>query len=87
MYGYHKTGDAPRAVLLALFWESSWGRSTADCEAFNARKVLQSLSDSLKNENAMLRARIARLEELGDFGSANEPVLGPLLANPRLHAG
>ena len=33
---YKRTGNAPRAVQLALFWETRWGRSAADVEASNA---------------------------------------------------
>lgn len=32
---YRATGQAPRAVMLAMFWETRWGRSAADCEAAN----------------------------------------------------
>lgn len=32
---YRRTGNAPRAVALALFWETRWGRSAADTEAAN----------------------------------------------------
>lgn len=32
---YLKAGQAPRPVLLSLFWESKWGRSAADTEAAN----------------------------------------------------
>lgn len=32
---YRRTGNAPRAVALALFWETRWGRSAADVEAAN----------------------------------------------------
>lgn len=32
---YIKAGQAPRPVILSLFWESRWGRSAADTEAAN----------------------------------------------------
>ena len=32
---YQRLGQAPRPVMLALFWETRWGRSAADCEAAN----------------------------------------------------
>ncbi len=32
---YKAQGQAPRAVMFALFWESTWGRMTADAVAFN----------------------------------------------------
>lgn len=68
------TGDAPRAALLALFWETRWGLSALDCALVNGEQVQRSLAGSLERENAMLRARIHRLEGLGTFGSANAPV-------------
>lgn len=32
---YRREGQAPRPVMLALFWETKWGRATADCDAVN----------------------------------------------------
>ena len=68
------TGYAPRTATLALFWETRWGQSIVDCEAVNQARMQEGLNRALKNENATLRARIARLEALGcGFGAANEP--------------
>jgi hypothetical protein len=70
------TGEAPRAASLALFWETRWGQSIVDCEAVNQARMQEGLNRALKNENASLRARIARLEALGQgFGAANEPLM------------
>ena len=68
------TGSAPRLAHLALFWESRWGLSAAHCDAANGERVALGLARSLERECAMLRARIARLEETGDFGAANAPL-------------
>jgi transcriptional regulator with XRE-family HTH domain len=72
---WKSTDDAPRAALLALFYESRWGYSlmytTAHNEALFARQELE----GLKREKAALLLRIARLEATGDFGAANAPVL------------
>lgn len=65
--------DAPRAALLALFYESRWGYSVMQTTAHNGELYARQLAQSLTRENAMLRARIARLERIGDFGAANEP--------------
>ena len=68
--------QAPRAVALALFWETRWGQSIVDCDAVNQARMQEGLNRALKNENASLRARIARLEALGKgFGAANEPLM------------
>lgn len=66
----------PRYAALALFWETRWGQSIVDCEAVNQARMQEGLNRALKNENASLRARIARLEALGGgFGAANEPLM------------
>lgn len=72
---YRAAEQAPRAVMLALFWESRWGVSLADTVAFNGARLALQQVQCLERENAMLRGRIARLERLGQFGSANDPVL------------
>lgn len=66
--------DAPRAVLLALFYESRWGYSLVATTAHNGEMFARQEADSLKRTNAALRVRIARLEALGNFDSANEPI-------------
>jgi len=65
---------APRMAHLALFWETRWGLSVAHCHAVNGERVALGLARSLERENATLRTRIARLEEMGDFGAANSPL-------------
>lgn len=70
--------DAPRAALLALYWESSYGLAALDAELFNTVAVHKRLSESLNHEAQMLRVRIARLEKIGSFDSANAPYLAPV---------
>ncbi|NIC40748.1 hypothetical protein [Aquabacterium sp. A08] len=65
--------SAPRPVLFAVFWLTSWGRQTVHLEAENAARMHAGLYECLRRENAALMARIGRLEALGDFGSANLP--------------
>lgn len=67
--------EAPRAALLALFYESRWGYSLMETTAENGRICEMQWRKSLQKENAMLRARIDRLEKIGSFGAANAPVL------------
>jgi hypothetical protein len=71
---YIAAGEAPRAVTLALFWETRWGWSIADTGAFNDARFQAQRAAGLERENETLRTRIARLEGLGGFGSANEPM-------------
>lgn len=71
-----KTADqAPRPVMLALFYETQWGHSLINTTSINGERLARQQVRGLQDENAMLRARIARLETLGNFGAANAPVL------------
>lgn len=72
---YQQADQAPRAVLLALFYESRWGYSLMETTAHNGRQIERQHRQALERENAGLRARIARLEAIGDFGAANAPGL------------
>ena len=72
---WERHGRAPRAVLLALFYESQWGYSLMECTAHNRAMHAEGLHGSLQTENAALRARIGRLQRLAVYGSANEPMM------------
>lgn len=77
LHTYKRTGQAPRLVLLSLFWETRWGRSIADTEAANAARCQASLAALLRQEIERLHQVIARLElELSQSapGAANTPV-------------
>lgn len=69
--------DAPRSAAMALFWVTRYGISLHDCDIVNSRNMLNSQVRCLTDANNMLRARIARLEEAGSFGSANMPYYQP----------
>lgn len=75
VYNWQASAQAPRPAHLALFWESRWGRSVLNAEAVNGERFAHGLAEALKRENAMLRARVAYLERVGQFGSANAPTL------------
>jgi hypothetical protein len=72
---WQATDTAPRAALLALFYESRWGYSLMYTTAHNGEMRYRQLAQSLERTNAALRLRIERLEALGDFGAANAPSL------------
>lgn len=78
VYGWKATDAPPRAALLALFWESSYGLSAINAELHNAAHVYRSLSDSLNHEAQKLRTRIAWLEKNGRFDCANQPFMIPV---------
>lgn len=65
--------QAPRPVMLALFWETRWGRGAADCEAANYGQAMHARAESLQRENAALRRQLAQLEQMRADGSANAP--------------
>lgn len=71
---YRRTGNAPRAVHLALFWESRWGLSVLDCDIINRDRLRLGQIDALERENKALKAQLARLVALGSHGAANEPL-------------
>ena len=60
---YRREGQAPRAVHLALFWESRWGVSTIDAVAYNHAQTQAALAASLKRVNARLVKQILTMEK------------------------
>lgn len=72
---WQASDTAPRAAMLALFYETQWGANLIATTAHNGEMYARQEANGLKRENAMLRARIARLESIGNFGAANAPML------------
>lgn len=72
---WKQADNAPRAVLLALFYETRWGHSLLEATAFNGRMYAEQETRFARAQIEHLKAQIARLEALGDFGAANSPVL------------
>lgn len=71
---YEKSGSAPRPVMLALFWESSWGQSAAACEATNYGRLMYMQNVSLQRTVKDLNHQIQQLQSLLDLhtnGAAN----------------
>ena len=68
----------PRAVLLALFYESNYGISVLYTDAHNAACQSAALASSYERECIRLRGVVARLETNHDWGSANSPVYSTL---------
>lgn len=74
---YLATDSAPRAVMLALFWETRWGRSAADVEAANWGALHYRAAMIERRTNQALRRQIDVLEgELvrSATGAANGPI-------------
>lgn len=74
---YVQAESAPRPVMLALFWETRWGRSAADCDAANAATMHAQHAAMLRQQTVRLGGIIARLESerMGHTGiAANVPM-------------
>ncbi len=75
---YKRTGNAPRSVQLALFWETRWGRSAADCEAANAASTYASEARRLQEHQTRMAGTIWRLEVELDRQQAGRPANLPI---------
>lgn len=67
-------GHAPRTAELALFWVTSYGWSTHECEARRMLDDWRNLAAARQREADALRRELARVLAVGDFGSANQPL-------------
>lgn len=65
--------QAPRTVLLALFYETRWGRSAVNARAENDARMFAGLARCYERQMHTLEARVSRLEAIGDFAAANAP--------------
>ena len=72
---WRQAGTAPRMALLALFFETPWGANAENLHAINGWQYARGQVQGLERENANLRRRIARLEAIGGFASANAPLM------------
>jgi hypothetical protein len=75
IFNWKSQNNAPRAVQLALFWETTWGHSVLNCDLDNTVSRFKQLANALQYDNNTLRKRIEYLERLSDFGAANQPFL------------
>jgi predicted DNA-binding transcriptional regulator AlpA len=74
VYRYNRDGQAPRAVCLALFWLTRWGRSEIHCQAVNDCQLAVAYATAMESEVRRLRTELARVLAVGEFGSANDPL-------------
>lgn len=75
VYRWNRQGSAPRMACLALFWLTRWGVSRVDAQAVNDARTACGMLACLQQENAQLRQAVAHLQTLGQYGSANSPLL------------
>lgn len=65
--------QAPRAVLLALYWVTRWGYSEIESQARHELQTAAALCEALRRDIRALQGRIAHLQAIGHFGCANDP--------------
>lgn len=71
---WHASDTAPRAVLLAIFWETKYGRGAVECRAVNDARHAAGLAQChLDTARSQLRA-LTHVLALAEFGSANSPL-------------
>ncbi len=61
---YEEKQHAPRPIMLALFWETQWGRETADAEAQTWSQINALRAELADEENAILRTQLLSAERL-----------------------
>lgn len=71
---YIKDEQAPRAVMLALFWESRWGLSIIDSDIDRRHQLQAHLVDILQRRVAALQAMVDVLMARGADEAANAPL-------------
>lgn len=59
---YRRTGQAPKPVMYALFWETPWGRETADINALNDARHHYTRSMMLESQLKRIKKQMAALE-------------------------
>nr|WP_316639182.1 hypothetical protein [uncultured Roseateles sp.] len=84
VYRWIAKDQAPRPVMLSLFWLTRWGMSLVDAEAVNDARLKAQIARCLQDENDRLRFELARVLSIGDFGAANDPTLESLRVTAKI---
>jgi hypothetical protein len=66
--------EAPRPVLLALFWVTRWGLSATNAEVYDLSQMHYTTALVQRLEIKRLHGIIEQLQRIGHFGAANDPV-------------
>lgn len=81
-------GSAPWPVLALLWHETPRGRESASCDVGNDLVIQRTQVKASGAALASMAARMARLVRIGDFGSANDPLVsGPASTRPMVDGG
>lgn len=59
---YRRDGQAPKPVMYALFWETPWGRETADINAQNEARLYYTRAMMLESKLKRLKKQMVALE-------------------------
>jgi predicted DNA-binding transcriptional regulator AlpA len=70
-----RSDDAPRAVMLAVFWLTRWGMSSVDAEAYNLIQLHAGRAQCERQRADELENAVDVLEQSGSFGAANSPIM------------
>lgn len=76
VYRWRKQGEAPRAAMLALFYATKWGRSQVHAQAHNDAVLQAHIARNLLERLDAAERKLAKLGQIGEFGSANDPAEG-----------
>jgi hypothetical protein len=71
VYRWNRTGNAPRAAALALFWLTRWGHSAVHTQAVNDAILAAQLAASLRRELDSVRVEFDRVMALSNTGAAD----------------
>jgi hypothetical protein len=69
--------QAPKAVLLSLFWITRWGASLAEANAHNDAVAAAAKARLLREQVEALQGSLRHLASIADFGAANDPLAPP----------
>lgn len=74
--------EAPKSVLLALFWLTRWGMQWVDADLYNEAQLHFAMNRCQARQIRDLKSKLRRAAKLGNFGSANDPAEGIELPVP-----
>lgn len=77
VYQWLSSGRVPRAAVLALFWETQWGRGHIYTDQVNEIRLIYAQLDLLRRQYKQAKEIITGLRAL-HTGSANEPLFEEL---------
>lgn len=71
---YRKRGSAPRPVMIALFWVTTWGHARINVDMHNECTQAHQLARALRSENETLKLMVEQLAKHRNDRCANDPI-------------